>query len=74
MGMESTIKTSCDTCDKDLSPIKTGYPNKYILRVTTEDIARSDGMGIFAVAIYPPIDSDLYFCGLKCMKAYGDKK
>jgi len=66
---KETIKINCDYCNADLSPHTTGYPNNYILKVSLVDIEVHNG-AIFSCLIHPPINNDLYFCGLACMKKY----
>lgn len=71
--MKTTTTTiTCDTCSGDLSPKCTGYPHEYILQVSALDIALGGG-GTYAVICHPPINKDLHFCNIACMKKYGDK-
>lgn len=63
----------CDSCNADISPRSTGYPNNYILKVVPYNIEIIDG-AVFACIVHPPIDHDLYFCGVQCMKNYDPTK
>lgn len=62
-------KINCDSCSADISPKNTGYPHNYILKVSCVDTEIIKG-AIFACLSYPPINHDLYFCGLACMRNY----
>lgn len=71
------IKTTiiCDSCEKDISPIDTQYPHDYILRLSSYDRAYNTSGISYAVIRYAPIENDLYFCGLQCLKNWiGDLK
>lgn len=74
MSKAIEVKINCDSCNADLSPHVTSYPNHYILKVSVEDIAISSGCVVYAIYINPPINQDLYFCGLACMKNYDKPK
>jgi len=68
-----TTKIICDSCGADISPQATGYPAVYILKVTAENVARhTENSVVFAVHSYPPIEHDLYFCNLECMRKYNE--
>lgn len=69
MMKQTTTTITCDTCKKDISPRVSGYPAEYILHVKAMNVAQSSG-AVYAVLCYPPIDNDLYFCGLGCMRGY----
>lgn len=72
---ECTIKITRDTCSKDLSPKLTKYPHEYIMKVSVQDVAmHSEYSVIYSLAMRPPIEDDLYFCGLECMTNYKVKK
>lgn len=64
------VTITCDTCGKDISPRISGYEAEYILQVKATNIAIHSGHAIYAVMCHPPIDHDLYFCGLNCMRNY----
>jgi len=67
--VETTIY--CDTCNMDISPKITLYPNQYILRVSVFDIAVHDPKNIiYDILMVPPIEDDLFFCGRDCMRGY----
>ncbi len=63
------IKINCDTCSNDLSPKITGYAAHYIIKITVENISLP-GNTIYPVMCHPPIDNDLYFCNLECLKLW----
>lgn len=72
--MKTTVtKIECDSCGSDISPKTTGYPNNYILKVSCVDIEVHNGGAVFSCLIHPPINNDLYFCGLACMTNYKNK-
>jgi len=65
------VRINCDSCNKDISPHLTAYPADYILKVTAENIAQhKEYQVVYAIAIAPPIENDLYFCNLNCMKQW----
>lgn len=69
------VQILCDTCEKDISPHVSGCPAEYILHVQAQDIAQHKaGQAIYSVMVYPPIDNDLYFCGIGCMQKYNPVK
>lgn len=70
---EVTTKIICDSCGKDISPRISSYPAEYILKVQAINIAEHQaGQAVYSMMCYPPIDNDIYFCGLACIKKYGE--
>jgi hypothetical protein len=72
-----TQKTTilCDSCNKDISPAISGYEAEYILQIKAINVAmHKSGQAIYSMMCHPPIDDDLYFCGLKCMTDYKANK
>lgn len=64
------IKITCDSCGADLSPYCDPYPHDYFLKVIMQDrILPHEGF-IYDVLVHPPLEKDLHFCGLICMKNY----
>ena len=59
-----TVKIECDNCDEDLNDA--GAMPSFRLRLTSESIPNSGGM-VYSILTYPPIEHDLYFCGLGCL-------
>lgn len=68
-------KITCDQCGKQLN-IDSSYPHNYGLSLTAKDYGVNTTGKYFAIAQYPPIDSDKDFCGPKCLKEWisGDRK
>ena len=59
----------CDSCNKDISPTSSAYPHNWILEVSVKDVAKHGG-AVYALIMYPPLENNLYFCGVKCMTKY----
>ena len=70
-----TTTIICDSCSADISPKITSYPANYILRVSCINVDQhTEYQAIYSIAMQPPIDNDLYFCNLRCMTQYQEKK
>lgn len=63
MGKDITI--TCDCCNADLTV--TGNCEDYRLTLTVEHIP-SWGGAVTAMAAWPPLSHDAYFCNIKCLK------
>lgn len=70
MSLKTEIEITCDSCSKDISPIATSYEADYILKVTAYNRAYNTSGVVFGMSIYPLIEQDLYFCGLRCMATF----
>jgi hypothetical protein len=69
MGKVDTTVITCDSCGKDISPAITNYPKNYILKLSALNVAQhTEGSVIYSIQLYPPIDNDMYFCDLQCLK------
>lgn len=59
----------CDHCKKELIE-DTSYPHKFIIEVKCIDVkVNTTGME-YCVAMFPPIDKALHFCGKQCLRDY----
>jgi hypothetical protein len=67
--MTVKIEKRCDGCDRDLT-IPTGY-NGFNLVLELEREAVGDT--VFAMHLYPPINSTKHFCGNGCLKKWAEK-
>ena len=63
--MPRTVEIKCDGCGRDLT--STGNCEDYRLALIVERIP-SRGGAVTAMAVYPPISQNAYFCGLSCLK------
>ena len=62
--MGKTTKIVCDKCDKNIT--YTSNCEDYRIAVTNERV-RSRGGVVTDMALYPALESDLYFCGRSCL-------
>jgi hypothetical protein len=61
--MGKSVKIICDNCGRDLTI--TGNSIDYRLALMNQSIP-SRGGAVTDVMVYPPLDSDKYFCGWGC--------
>ena len=68
------IKTeiNCDSCGRKLNE-PTNYEADYYVRLVKASAPRASGF-CYAVHVHPPIDDDMEFCGLGCLKNWLKKK
>lgn len=57
----------CDYCKKDLT--ETGNCIDYRLKLTSEKM-NPKGDFLTLMNILPPINQDMYFCGVECLKSW----
>lgn len=72
MTTKITIKTTCDSCNADISKKETYYPRIDILKLSCQNQAMNNGC-VYAIAQVPLLKEDLYFCGFKCLSNYSKK-
>ncbi len=72
MSDKSIKSLTCDECEKELI-VDSKYPHKYSLKVSAIDTGINTSASTFMVAVYPPIENDLHFCGMKCLKSWASK-
>lgn len=61
-----TVVIECDKCAKDIT-----FGMGYRLVLTPERLPRKDYTAAEpAILIYPPIDREHQFCGMKCLRAW----
>lgn len=60
-------KITCDGCGKDLTT--TGNSVDYRLALVNEAIP-SGGGAVTDMMVYPPIERNVHFCGMRCLKAW----
>ena len=65
MGKETKI--TCDNCESDLTD--SGSMPRYRLHLSAERMRNKSNVEC-AVIVYPPIERDLYFCGMKCLREH----
>lgn len=65
------INITCDNCKKDLN-FSDGF-TKYALKLSCSALPHNEGY-VLDVYVYPPIENDLHFCGLGCLKKYLEEK
>jgi len=71
MGLAQNTVIICDSCNSDISPKITSYPHEYILKLSAFDVAEhSENGAIYSIMMVPPLEKDLYFCGLECVRNY----
>lgn len=68
MGENTTV--ICDNCNADLT--YTGNCEGYYL-VLGNRSKRSKGGFVTAMAIYPPVERTMCFCGLGCLKQWMER-
>lgn len=59
----------CDNCDRAQTS-----GEEYCLSLVNRNIPKKRGDVISAVFVYPPLDKDLDFCGMGCLKQYIEKE
>ena len=59
----------CDNCGIKLNK-KTRHPAIYGLRLEAVNYAEKENDVVFPVAIIPPIERPLDFCGFDCLEVY----
>lgn len=65
--MPKTIEIKCDGCGRDLT--RTSNCEDYRLALVVERIPSVGGV-VTAMAAYPPIEQNAYFCGLDCLRGW----
>jgi hypothetical protein len=63
----------CDFCGELLN-LDTSYPHKFGLHLETKDYAVNTSGMQYALAMYPPLETPLDFCGWKCLSNWVSTK
>jgi len=68
--MDKTIKSIiCDGCKEEMIE-HSSYPAEYGLVLSCKDFNVNKSGTVFSVIVYPIIERDHHFCGLKCLKEW----
>ena len=68
--MDKTIKSiCCDGCEKEMSK-ETPSPADYGLVLSCKDFNTRRGGLVHSVMVYPILERDHHFCGLKCLNKW----
>lgn len=62
------LQITCDYCGKDITTSPDGT-QMFRLRLIAEAL-RIQGDYVNAVVVRPPIDRDLFFCGIGCLQGW----
>ena len=62
-----TEKTVCDACDRDLTA--TGNCADWRLALVNQPIPSLGGV-VTDMMVYPAIERDRHFCGIRCLKTW----
>ena len=65
--MPKDIRIICDKCGKDLTT--TGNSIDYRLALINQSIPSWGGI-VTDMMVYPPIETDAYFCGFRCLQEW----
>jgi hypothetical protein len=69
--MGEKAKITCDGCGKDITT--TTQMPAFRLHLSAECLPNTSRM-IYAVLVYPPIESDCYFCDIECLQHWLNHK
>lgn len=62
--MPKTVEIKCDTCERDLT--STGNCEDYRIALLNQSISSRGGL-VTLMALWPALESDMYFCGEFCL-------
>lgn len=65
------VKITCDGCGKDIT--NTAQMPAFRLHLLAEALPHTSN-SVYAVLVYPPIESDCYFCDTSCLKSWLTKR
>jgi len=69
--MPKEVEITCDSCGNQLT--RSSNCEDYRLALLNERVP-SGGGAVTAMAVYPAIKRDAYFCGVECLRAWLDKE
>lgn len=58
----------CDNCEKDIT--NTDNCDGWKISVKQEKLPRKPNVPIKLLGVWPPLDGDYEFCGIKCLKSW----
>lgn len=69
--MSKSVEIKCDACGNDLT--RTSNCEAYRLVLANENIASRGGV-VTAMAMYPDLNHDHHFCGIRCLDHWTDRR
>jgi len=71
MSNKTVVSIVCDNCGRELV-IESSYPANYSLQLSAIDTNTNTTGVQFAVAVVPPINETLHFCGFSCLTKWAN--
>lgn len=71
--MSTEFKRTCDQCNKDIT-YTYGMDGWYLDLKAVNNMVATEGTAVFDIMCSPPIEKNVQFCGIECLKTWLNKQ